>query len=175
MTDADGTMTHSHDTFRFSVDAETGQLLGLQYFISEDPVRKATHKYDSFASAIQASEYAWGLTNQDNAEYARHAMQVAEGLNLFEGKPRRAAIIGGGWMPGKGSSFEAHVFVAVECANGETATLAFQGKDRKELTDLNFISRKIDYAVNKDGSKTKPVSKLVGNPDSHYDFGWVYR
>ena len=168
-------MIHSQDTFRFSVCAKTGELLGLQYFISVDPSRKTNQKYDNFPSPIAVFEYAHNMTSKHNGEYAKHAMKVAEEMNLLEGKVRRAAIIGGGWMPGKNSSFELHVFTVVESVNGEVVQLAFQGKDRKELTDVNFLSRKIDYAVNKDGSKTKPVHNFVGNPNSLYNFGWVYR
>ena len=175
MTGSDGPMIHSHDTYRFSVDAETGELLGLQYFISVDPARKAGQQYDKFESAMKVFEYAQNMTADHNAEYAKHAMQVAEELNIFEGKVRRAAVIAGGWMPGKDSSFELCVYIAVECANGEIVGLTFQGRERKELTDIKYITRQVDYAVDKDGGIVEPEFNLVGTPDSIYDFGWVYR
>ena len=177
VTDADGVMTHSHDTFRFTVDAETGALLGLQYFPCQDPRSKTTQN-DTFASAAAVFDYAHNMTAQHNTEYANHAMQFARESNLFENEVRRAIIIGGGWMRGRDSSFEMRVAVAVECVDGETVVLQFQGRARKELVDVDFATRKIDYAVNRDGSVTEPISpisRFVDSPDSLFDFGWVYR
>jgi len=166
----EGRMLRSHDTFRFRVDAQTGELLGLQFFPS---ARSTTN--DAFASAMKVFDYAHSMTAQHNIEYARYAMQFAEESNLFENEVHRAVVIGGGWMLGRDDSFELRVAVVVKCAGGEAVVLQFQGRERKELVDVDFITRTIDYAVNRDGSVTDPVSRFVGNPDSLFDFGWVHR
>jgi hypothetical protein len=88
----------------------------------------------------------------------------------------RAAINSGGWMLGRDSSFELIVFVVVECIDGEAVRLTFQGRNRKELVDVNFVDRNIDHALNRDGSVTEPRKTInVGNPDSLFNFDWVNR
>jgi len=173
--DSDGVMLHSHDTLRFSVDAETGELLMLQYFIGDDPTRAAIGRSDKFPSAMDVFEYARNMTALHNIEYANYAMQYAEDKNIFNADVLRAAVVAGGWRLGEGKSFELTVFVVVECADGEAVSFVFQGRERKEISDINFMTRRIDFAIDKDNNIVEPVQRLVSQPDSIYDFGWVYR
>jgi len=165
------------ELFRFSIDTETGAVLSLQFFPSDDPTERiGTLHRENMGNPMTVFEYAWSMTGEHNLEYANHAMQLAEELNLFEGEVLRAAIDGGGWMLGRGSSIELIVSVVVECIDGEALRLTFQGRNRKELVDVNFVGRNIDHALNRDGSVTAPRMAInVGNPDSLFNFDWVNR
>ena len=134
----DGLMLRSNDLFRFRVDGKTGELIGLQFFPSECPIARPDIQSDCMGSPAQIIEYRDNMTTRHNIEYANHAIQFAEQANIFEGEILRATTIAGGWMMGRGETFELAVAVAIESATGETATLIFQGQNRKELIDIDF-------------------------------------
>ena len=167
----DGLMLRSSDLFRFRVDAQTGELVGLQFFPSELPTPHA-QKSECMGSPAQVFEYLNNMTDRHNNEYANFAMQFVENANIFEGETLRAAVTFGGWMMGRNGSVELNVTVAVESATGETVSLTFQGRERKELVELDFFSRMIDHAVDSNGNIVEPASQFVGNPEIT---NWIYR
>jgi len=168
----EGRMLRSHDVFRFRVDSQTGDLIGLQFFLSEDPIARPNMESECMGSPVAAFAYRDNMTAEHNIEYASFAMELAEEAGIFEGDVLRATIGFGGWMMGRDDSFELVITVALESENGETATLTFQGRNRKELVAVDFYSRMIDYAIDSDGNITAPRSQFVGNPDLS---NWVYR
>jgi len=140
----DGLMLRGSDLFRFRLDAQTGELLGLQFFPSECPIARPNMQNDCMGTVLQVFEYRDNMTAQHNIEFSRHAMQVAEQLNIFEGDILRAAISAGGWMMGRDNSFELVVSVTVESTHGELIALRFQGASRKELVDVEFFANSIN-------------------------------
>jgi len=171
----EGRMLRGSDLLRFRVDAQTGELIGLQFFPSEDPVTRPDMQSECMGSPIQVFEYRDNMTAQHNIEYANFAMQLAEEANIFEDEVLRAAYIFGGWMMGRDGSFELRIAVAVECVNGETVVLEFQGRNRKELVGVDFYSRMIDHAVDRDGNIVEPASQFVGFSSTSEITNWVYR
>jgi len=136
----EGIMLRSSDVFRFRLDSQTGELVGLQFFPSEDPVTRPNMPSECMGSPIQVFEYRDKMATQYNIEYANHAMQFAEQVGIFEGEIIRAATTSGGWMMGRNESFELVVAVTIESTMGETATLIFQGRTRKELVAVDFFA-----------------------------------
>jgi len=169
---SDGLMLRGSDLFRFSIDAQTGELVGLQFFPSEDPIARPAMQSECMGSPLQIFEYIDNMTLQHNIEFASHAMRFTEQAGIFEGEVLRAAKIGGGWMMGRDGSFELIVNVALESATGETVMLTFQGRDRKEMVGVSFFSRMIDYAIDRDGNIVEPTSQFVCNSEIS---NWVYR
>ncbi|MCL2353236.1 MAG: hypothetical protein FWC69_01245 [Defluviitaleaceae bacterium] len=170
---ADGFMLRSHDTFRFSVDVETGQIISLQFFPSEDLQYRPNMQSECMGSAIAVFEYRDNMTAEHEVEFAKHALQVVEDLDFFEGETTRAALVGGGWSLGRDRAFELVVSVAVECEDGELVLLTLQGRDRKELVGVSFNSRQVDHAVDREGNVVEPTSRLFGADKS--EFNWVNR
>jgi len=168
----DGRMLRSSDLFRFTIDAQTGEVVGLQFFPSEDPVARPSMQSECMGSPVQVFEYRDNMTARHNVQFANHAIQFAQQTGIFEGEVLRAAKIAGGWMMGRGESFELVVAVAIESATGETATLTLQGGNRKELVAVDFYSRMIDHAVDRNGNITVPKSLFAGNPNIT---NWIYR
>jgi len=167
-----GLMLRSNDIFRFTLDAQTGKLVRLQFFPSADPIARPNLQNECMGSPITAIEYSYNMTAQHNIEYANFAMQLAKDANIFESDVLRAALIGRGWMMGRNNSFELVAIVALESTTGETATFTLQGRNRKELVGVDFYSHMIDYAVDRDGNITEPTSQFVGNPQIS---NWIYR
>jgi len=167
-----GMRPFQHEFFRFSVDTETGELVSAQYFPRyEEPTRRIGAQYsENMGSAYAVWEYIESMTEQHNIEYSNFAMQVAQEIGLFEGEILRAALISGSWMAGRNSSFELAIHVLVECVDGEKVILGFQGRNRKELVGIEFFDRRVDYAVNRDGSTTEPRSRFAEE-----DLNWIYR
>ena len=168
----EGFMLRSSDLFRFRVDSLTGELVNLQFFPSEDPIARPTMPSECMGSPIQVFEYRDNMTAQHNIEFASHAMRFAEETGIFEAQALRAAINGSGWMMGRDNSFELVVSVAVESVDGETVELRFQGRNRKELIDVEFFSRTVDHFVDRDGNIVQPASLFAGNPTIT---NWIYR
>jgi len=168
----EGFMLRGNDLFRFTLDAQTGELVGLQFFPSEDPITRPYMQSECMGSALQVFEYRDNMTAQHNTEFASHAMQLAEEFGIFKSGVLRASVASGGWRMGRNGSFEINIAVYVESVDGETAAFTFQGSNRKELVDVNFYTRMINYAIDSDGSITDPVSQFVGNPEIP---NWIYR
>jgi len=167
----DGRMLRGTCLFRFTIDAQTGELVGLQYFPSEDPVARPNMPSECMGTPIQIFEYVDDMTAQHNVAFANHAMQWVEESGIFEGEVLRAALVGGGWRMGRNNSFELVVNVAVESVDGESVMLTFQGRDRKEFVDLSFDSRRVDHALDREGNITQPTSQFVGNFEIT---NWIY-
>ncbi|MCL2621393.1 MAG: hypothetical protein FWD97_10715 [Defluviitaleaceae bacterium] len=168
----EGRMLRSQDVLRFRVDAQTGELVGLQFFPSEDPIARPNLQNECMGSPVAAFKYADNMADAHNVEFANHGMQFAKQANIFEGEVLRAATIAGGWMLGRNDAFELVTIVAIESTDGETATLTFQGRNPKELVGLDFFWRMVDYAIDRDGNTTEPTSQFVCN--SEID-NWIYR
>jgi len=168
----EGRMLRSHDVFRFRIDAQTGELVGFQFFPSEDPIARPHLQVECMGSPMSVFHYVDNMTGAHNIEFANHAMLLAQQASIFEGEVLRAAIVSGGWMLGRNNSFELIVTVALESATGETVTLTLQGRNRKELIGLDFFSRMVDYAIDRDGNITEPTSQFVCNSEI---YNWIYR
>ena len=167
----DGIMLRSHDVLRFRIDAQTGELVGMQFFPSEDPIARPNMQSECMGSPIMALEYSDNMTAQHNIEYANFAMQLAEDANIFESEVLRAALVGSGWRMGRNNAFELVVVVAIESIDGETATFTLQGRSRKELVGIDFFSRMVDYAIDSEGNITEPTSQFVCNSEIS---NWIY-
>jgi len=167
----DGIMLRGNDLFRFRIDAQTGELVGVQFFPSEDPIARPNMPSECMGSPLQVSEYQENMGAEHNIEYANFAMQFAEEASIFESNVLRAAVAYGGWIMGRNDSFELIISVAVESTTGETVMLTFQGRNRKELVGVDFFSRMIDHAIDRDGNITKPRSQFIGNPEIS---NWIY-
>lgn len=168
----EGFMLRGSDLFRFTLDAQTGELVGLQFFPSEDPIARPYKQSECMGSAHQVFAYRDNMTAQQNTAFAIHAMELVEEAGIFESDVLRASVGGGGWMMGRDNSFELVIGVFVESVNGETVSLTFQGSNRKELVGVHFYTRTIDYAVDRDGNIAQPISQFVGNPTISH---WIYR
>jgi len=136
----EGRMLRSSDVYRFRLDSQTGELIGLQFFPSEDPVARPNKQVECMGSPIQVFEYRDNMTEQHNIDFANHAMQFAEQANIVEGEILRATTFSGGWMMGRNESFELVVAVIIESTTGDAATLTFQGRNRKELVAVDFFA-----------------------------------
>jgi len=136
----DGIIFRSHDVFRFRLDAQTGDLVSLQFFPSEDPTARPNSQTECMGSLTHVFEYRDKMTALRNIEFANHAMRYAEQANILESEILRAATFAGGWMMGRGESIELVVAVAIESTTGETVTLTFQGQNRKELVGVDFTN-----------------------------------
>jgi len=168
----EGRMLRSSDLFRFSLDAQTGEVVALQFFPSEDPVARPNKQRECMGSPKQVFEYRNKMTAQHNIEFANRAMQVATQAGIFEGEVLRATTLAGGWSMGRGESFELVIAVAIESTTGETATITLQGRNRKELVAVDFYSRRVDHAIDREGNITEPASPFSGSPQLA---NWIYQ
>ena len=143
----EGLMFRGSDLFRFRLDAQTGELLGLQYFPSEDPIVRPDMQNNCMGTALQVIEFQDNMTDQHNIEFANHAIWLAEQAGIFEDELLRAAITATGWMMGRNESFELVADVAVESTTGGTVTFTFQGNNRKELVGVEFSANNNNSAI----------------------------
>ena len=176
--DDDGRMFRGHEFFRFTIAADTGEIISTQFFPSEDPIERGPEYIEDMGNAYAVWEYSNNFTTAHNTRYAALAKQTMEELGLFEGEVLRASLLpGGGWRAGRNRSFELNAAVVVECVNGELVTLIFQGRNRRELVDVHFHARMISHSVNRDGSIASGPDTQTRNLHEHVtnNFGWVYR
>jgi len=169
----EGRMLRSSDLFRFTIDSQTGEVIHLQFFPSEDPIARPYMQRECMGMPIDVFNYRDNMTIEHHFEYAQHARQAAETLGIFESAIYRASVLGGGWSMGRDGSFELLIAVALESEDGETATLTFQGRERKELVFVCFFQRMIEHALDREGNVVEPISRFVGIcAESEID--WIY-